>query len=329
MIKKMSQIKKFAVITSGGDSPGMNAAVRSIVRTATHYDLEVFGFMHAYQGVINNNYINLNNRSVSNIIQRGGTILRSARCKAFRTPEGRAQAAENLSRLEIDALLVIGGDGSLRGAHALSEIWPGQIIGLPGTIDNDLSGTDYTIGFFTALDTALDAIDKIRDTADAIDRVFVVEVMGRMAGFIAEGVGIAGGAEEILVPERSVEMKSLVDDIQHAKAKGKVSFIIVVAEGAYQGGAATLATELEVKSGVECRPCILGHIQRGGSPAALDRILATKLGAFAVEQAVDGATDVMVGMVNSQLTITPLEQTWEQKKSLDPYLYKLHHILAQ
>ncbi|MEJ2179308.1 MAG: ATP-dependent 6-phosphofructokinase, partial [Gammaproteobacteria bacterium] len=232
--------------------------MRAVVRTATHYDLEVFGFMHAYQGLINNNFINLNNRSVSNIIQRGGTILRSARCKAFRTPEGRAQSAENLSRLEIDALLVIGGDGSLRGAHALSEIWPGQIIGLPGTIDNDLFGTDYTIGFFTALDTALDAIDKIRDTADAIDRVFVVEVMGRMAGFIAEGVGIAGGAEEILVPERSVEMQSLVDDIQHAKAKGKVSFIIVVAEGAYQGGAATLATELEDKSGVECRPCILG-----------------------------------------------------------------------
>ena len=322
-------IKKLAVITSGGDSPGMNAAVRAIVRTAAHYNLEVFGFLQAYKGLIDNEYIQLNNRSVSNIIQRGGTIIRSARCKAFKTTEGRAQAAANLTRLNIDALLVIGGDGSLKGASLLADHWSGQIIGLPGTIDNDLWGTDYTIGYFTALDTALDAIDKIRDTADAIDRVFLVEVMGRMAGFIAEGVGIAGGAEETLVPERPVDVDALIENIQAAKQKGKVSFIMVVAEGAYIGGATVLAQVLQEKSGIECRPCVLGHIQRGGSPAALDRILASKLGAYAVEQAIQGQSQVMAGIINNELVLTPLDLTWNNKKSLDPYLFSLQKILSQ
>lgn len=322
-------VKKIAVLTSGGDSPGMNAAIRAVVRTATHSKLETIGIMQGYQGLVENLTIPLNNRSVSNIIQRGGTILRSARSEAFRTVEGRAQAVETLSNLDIDALLVIGGDGSMRGLKALSEQWSGQVIGLPGTIDNDLFGTDYTIGYFTALDTALDAIDKIRDTADAIDRVFLVEVMGRMAGFIAQGVGIAGGAEEILVPEQEVKLESLAQDIMSAKRKGKVSFIIVVAEGAYEGGASLLSQTLEQQTGIECRPCILGHIQRGGSPAALDRILATKLGAFAVQQAVQGLSNVMVGLINQQLVGTSLEQTWQQKKPLDPYLFELEAILAQ
>ncbi len=322
-------IKRLAVITSGGDSPGMNAALRAIVRTAIHQNIEVFGFQQAYKGLIDNAYIELNSRSVSNIIQRGGTIIRSARCQAFKTPEGREQAAANLSALDIDALLVIGGDGSLKGATKLTEHWPGQIIGLPGTIDNDLWGTDYTIGYFTALDTALDAIDKIRDTADAIDRVFLVEVMGRMAGFIAEGVGISGGAEEILVPERAVDIKVLIQHINQAKQKGKVSFILIVAEGAYPGGASALAQALEEHSGVECRPCILGHIQRGGSPAALDRILASKLGAFAVEQALQGQSNVMVGIINNELALTPMVHTWQNKKNLDPYLLKLQKILSQ
>ncbi len=322
-------IKKIGVITSGGDSPGMNAAVRAIVRTAGYHHLEVFGFLQAYQGLIDNEYIPLNNRSVSNVIQRGGTIIRSARCNAFKTPEGRTRAADNLTALGIDALLVIGGDGSLKGATKLAEQWPGQIVGLPGTIDNDLWGTDHTIGYFTALDTALDAIDKIRDTADAIDRVFLVEVMGRMAGFIAEGVGISGGAEEILVPERKVDVSGLIEDIDAAKRKGKVSFIIVVAEGAYAGGAIALANELQEKSGIECRPCVLGHIQRGGSPAALDRILASKLGAYAVEQAIQGQSHVMVGVINNELVSTPLKHTWQKKKSLDPYLLSLQKILSQ
>ncbi len=322
-------IKRLGVITSGGDSPGMNAALRAIVRTAIHHNVATFGFLQAYQGLIDNAYVELNSRSVSNIIQRGGTIIRSARCKAFKTPEGQAQAAANLTALEIDALMVIGGDGSLQGATKLAEHWPGQIIGLPGTIDNDLWGTDYTIGYFTALDTALHAIDKIRDTADAIDRVFLIEVMGRMAGFIAEGVGVSGGAEAILVPERPVDVDVLIQDMNQAKQKGKVSFIMIVAEGAYPGGASALAHLLEERSGVECKPCILGHVQRGGSPTALDRILASKLGAFAVEQALLGVSNVMAGIINNELVLTPMEQTWQNKKSLDPYLFKIQKILSQ
>ncbi len=322
------KISKIAVLTSGGDAPGMNAAIRAIVRTAIHHQLQVAGVQKGYYGLVHNEFANMNNRSVSNIIQRGGTILRSARCQTFRTEEGQRQAAKNLQSNDIDALFVIGGDGSLQGAHNLANHWPGQIIGLPGTIDNDLSGTDYTIGYFTALDTALDAIDKIRDTADAIDRVFLVEVMGRMAGFIAAGAGVAGGAEEILVPERSVDINALVGDITAAKEKGKVSFIMIVAEGAYPGGATALSIELEKKSGIECRPCILGYIQRGGSPAALDRILATKLGTFSVEQALQGVSGVMTGIINSEFVTTPLKQTWANRKPLDPYLFELQRIMS-
>lgn len=322
-------IKRIAVITSGGDSPGMNAALRAIVRTAVYYEIEVFGFLQAYKGLIENSYIQLDGRSVSNIIQRGGTIIRSARCPEFKTPKGRAQAAANLNALNIDALLVIGGDGSLKGASLFAEQWQGQTIGLPGTIDNDLWGTDYTIGYFTALDTALDAIDKIRDTADAIDRVFLIEVMGRMAGFIAEGVSVAGGAEETLVPERPVDIESLIKSIKGAKQKGKVSYIMVVAEGAYDGGATALAQQLQEKSGIECRPCVLGHVQRGGSPAALDRILASKLGSYAVEQAMQGKTQVMAGIINNELLMTPMEQAWKNKKPLDAYLVSMQKMLSQ
>jgi 6-phosphofructokinase 1 len=321
--------KRLGVLTSGGDAPGMNACIRAIVRTATHYDIQAFGFIQGYSGLVNNQFIAMDNRSVSNIVQRGGTILRSARCKEFRTEAGRQRAADNLNTLQIDTLLVVGGDGSLRGAHLLSKQWQGKIIGLPGTIDNDLYGTDYTIGFFTALDTALDAIDKIRDTADAFDRVFLVEVMGRMAGFIAQFVGVGGGAEEILVPEHTFDVNLMCEHIVAAKAKGKISYIIVVAEGAWPGGAVNLAQDLQQRTGLECRPCVLGHIQRGGSPATLDRLLATKLGAFAVETAVQGQSGVMVGECNHNLVTTPLEQVWEQKKPLDPYLFKIQKILSQ
>lgn len=325
---KDHKISKVAVLTSGGDAPGMNAAIRAIVRTASHHGLQIAGVQKGYYGLVHNEFVDLGSRSVSNIIQRGGTILRSARCQEFRTEEGQRQAAENLQANDIDALFVIGGDGSLQGAHNLATHWSGQIIGLPGTIDNDLSGTDYTIGYFTALDTALDAIDKIRDTADAIDRVFLVEVMGRMAGFIAAGAGVAGGAEEILVPERAVDIDALVGDIIMAKEKGKVSFIMIVAEGAYPGGATALSAELEKKSGIECRPCILGYIQRGGSPAALDRILATKLGTFSVEQALQGVSGVMTGVINSELVTTPLKQTWSIRKPLNPYFFELQRIMS-
>ena len=323
------KIDKIGILTSGGDAPGMNAAIRAIVRAADYHGIQATGFVKGYSGLVQNEFVTLDNRSVSNIIQQGGTILRSARCKAFRTEEGQRQAADSLRRNEIDALFIIGGDGSLKGAHTLSTHWSGQIIGLPGTIDNDLSGTDYTIGYFTALDTALDAIDKIRDTADSIERVFLIEVMGRMAGFIAAGAGVAGGAEEILVPEKAVDIDALAADIALAKEQGKVSFIIIVAEGAYPGGATTLSAELQKRSGIECRPCILGYIQRGGSPAALDRIVATKLGAFSVEQALQGASGVMAGIIKNKLVTTPLKQTWENKKPLDPYLFELQRIMAR
>ena len=321
--------KKIAILTSGGDAPGMNAAIRAIVRTASYHGMAVIGYIGGYHGLVENQWTELNNRSVSNIIQRGGTLLKSARCMAFKTEEGRQKAARNLQTAGVDALLVIGGDGSLRGAHGLSQIWNGQIIGLPGTIDNDLYGTDWTIGYFTALDTALDAIDKIRDTADAIDRVFLVEVMGRIAGFIALGVGIGAGAEEILVPENSFDPDTLIENINAAKRKGKVSYIIVVAEGACDGGASALAKLLEQKSGIECRACILGYIQRGGSPSVLDRMLAAKLGAYAVQRVLDNASGIMVGSVNKELVSTPLEQTWSNKKKLDDYLLQIHDMLAQ
>ena len=321
--------RKLGLLTSGGDAPGMNACIRAIVRAATNSDVQVVGFYQGYLGLIRNEFLEMNNRSVSNIIQRGGTILRSARCVEFKTEEGRQQAIDNLNALDVDSLLVIGGDGSLRGAHLLSQQWSGNVIGLPGTIDNDLYGTDYTIGFFTALDTAQDAIDKIRDTADAFDRVFLVEVMGRMAGFIAQYVGIGGGAEEILVPERTFNIDDMCSHILAAKQRGKISYIIVVAEGAWSGGATQLAQELEEKTGLECRPCVLGHVQRGGSPSTLDRLLATKLGTYAVEKALQNETDIMVGECNHQLVTTSLEETWSKKKSLDEYLSQIHKMLVQ
>lgn len=323
------ETKKIGVLTSGGDAPGMNACIRAVVRKATHHGVQVVGFKSGYSGLVNNDYVEMDNRSVSNIIQRGGTILRSARSREFETEAGRLQAVDNLTALGVDALLVIGGDGSLRGAHLLGQQWDGYVIGLPGTIDNDLYGTDYTIGFFTALDTAMDAIDKIRDTADAFDRVFLVEVMGRMAGFIAQFVGVGGGAEDILVPEYKVDMETMCEHIMAAKVKGKISYIMVVAEGAWMGGATSLAVELEQKTGLKCRPCVLGHIQRGGSPATLDRLLATKLGAYAVDMALEGQTDVMVGEYNHEFITTPLEQTWSNRKPLDKYLYEIHKIMAQ
>ncbi|MCK4792216.1 MAG: 6-phosphofructokinase [Desulfobacteraceae bacterium] len=321
--------RKLGVLTSGGDAPGMNACIRAVVRTASYYGMQVVGFKQGYSGLVHNDYIDMDNRSVSNIIQRGGTILRSARCMEFKTEDGRQQAADNLTSLGLDTLLVIGGDGSLRGADLLSQQWDGNVIGLPGTIDNDLYGTDHTIGFFTALDTAQDAIDKIRDTADSFDRIFLVEVMGRMAGFIAQCVGVGGGAEEILVPEQKIKLESICEHIAAAKEKGKVSYIIVVAEGAWDGGAISLANDLQNRTGLECRPCVLGHIQRGGSPSTLDRLLATKLGAYAVEMAIENQTGVMVGECKHDLVMTPLEQTYSNKKPLNEYLSKIHTFLVQ
>ena len=332
--------RRVGILTSGGDAPGMNAAIRAITRTAIKADLGVIGFYRGYDGVVNKLYEELERPSVANIVQRGGTILRSARCKEFMTPEGRDKAAANLRELDVDVLFVIGGDGSLKGAHALMAHWDGQVIGLPGTIDNDLNGTDFTIGYFTALDTALQAIDKVRDTADAFERVFLIEVMGRMAGFIALGVGIGCGAEEVLVPEQEFDLRDLIGRIQATKQTGKLSCIIIVAEGIVHRGVRSidgritihdttmLAKEIQTHTGLDSRAVILGHIQRGGNPAALDRILASTLGAYAVEQALAGASEIMVGVQARQLCSVPLQETWQDHKPLDEYQIKVQRLLA-
>ncbi len=324
----MSTVNKVAIITSGGDSPGMNAAIRAMTRTAIYNNLQVIGFNRGYQGILDNDYVELGARSVSNILQRGGTILGSSRCKRFREQAGRLEAAATLNELEIDVLFIIGGNGSLRGAHELGKVWDGQLIGLPGTIDNDCGGTDFSIGFFTALDTALESIDKIRDTAEAFDRVFLVEVMGRKAGDIALGVGITGGAEEILLPEKEFDMNQVAERVVQSKKRGKGSYIIIVAEGAFDGGAPVLARKLEEVIGHPCRPVVLGHIQRGGSPVAMDRWYATRMGAFAVQAALDGATGVMVGTQKNELVLSPFEKTWTENKMFDPFIYNIHPMLS-
>lgn len=326
-------IKRIGVLTSGGDAPGMNAAIRAIVLTAAAYQIDVIGFHHGFNGLLEDEYQTLLPQHVQHIIQHGGTLLKSARCKAMHTTEGLQQAARGLKQLRLDALIIIGGDGSFRGALALADYYQGQIIGVPGTIDNDVDGTDFTIGFATAIDTALDAIDKIRDTADAFERIFLIELMGRHSGYITLSAGIAAGAEQIICPEfgalQSDDLKTLIMPLQHAQLlRGKSSYIVVVAEHSYPGGTTALAEALSAAIGIECRACILGHIQRGGSPVGADRILATKLGAFAVEQLVEGAHLMMAGEVNQQAVLYPLQQTGDKQKQIDPYLVRWQQQIA-
>lgn len=329
----MAAIKRIGVLTSGGDAPGMNACIRSVVLTAAAHEIEVVGFSHGFNGLIDGEHRTLLPYHVQHIIQLGGTILKSARCPALHTEDGARTAADTLHQLQLDALLVIGGDGSFRGAMAIAPFYKGQLIGLPGTIDNDVDGTDATIGYATAIDTALDAIDKIRDTADAFERIFLVELMGRHSGFIALSAGIACGAEQIICPELGLlkkgQLDSIIRPIQHAQLiKGKSSYIIVMAEHCYSGGSTALAADLSEAIGIECRACVLGHIQRGGSPVGADRILATKLGAYAVEQLMQGAHLMMAGEVNHQAGLFPLELTGEGKKSIDPYLLNWQQHVA-
>ncbi len=323
----MSNIKRLAVLTSGGDAPGMNACLRAIVLTASACNIDVIGFKHGFNGLLEQEYQKLQPHHVDNIIQRGGTILKSARCPALELPDGPATAASALQQLNIDALIVIGGDGSFRGTMAISKHFNGQLIGVPGTIDNDVDGTDHTIGFATALDTALDAIDKIRDTADAFERIFLIELMGRHTGYLSLAAGIAGGAEQIICPEFGEvspdNLKPVITPIKHAQLlQGKASYLIVVAEHSYPGGTTALAAALTQAIGIECRACILGHIQRGGSPVGADRILATKLGAFAVEQLMQGASLMMAGEVNGQACLYPLAKTGDRNKATDPFLVR-------
>lgn len=325
-----NKIKTLAVLTSGGDAPGMNACIRAVVRAGAHHGLGVVGYRFGFRGLLNADAQALDGRSVSNIIQRGGTILGSSRCDEFKTEAGRERAAENLRGAGIDALVVIGGDGSFKGAHALADHWKGRIVGIPGTIDNDLGGTDYTIGYFTALDTALGSIDRIRDTAEAFDRVFLIEVMGRMAGDIAQGVGVAGGAEEILVPEAPRGIDEIARRIREARERGKLSYIIVVAEGFCEGGAIEVARRLSEVTSFPCRTCVLGHTQRGGSPVAHDRILGTRLGVYAVEAAIDGATGVMAGIECGMEMLTPFEDLDKERRRPGPaYWERISEILSR
>ena len=318
-------MKRIAVLTSGGDAPGMNACIRSIVLTAEHFGITVVGFKHGYHGLLNSEHRELTPERVSNIIQKGGTILRSARCLEFKSDKSGRKAANCLEALGIEALLVIGGDGSFHGAHHLQQFWDKPVIGLPGTIDNDIYGTDATIGYFTAIETALDAIDKVRDTADAFERVFLIEVMGRHAGFIGLSAAISSGADQVLLPEinndNKLAFKNLAERIETTRAKkGASSYIVVVAENLWEGGVTALAEKINNELRVDSRPVVLGHIQRGGSPAPQDRILATKLGAYAVECAMAKKTGIMVGEQNQKLVEIPLIETWRNQKQLDPFL---------
>jgi len=324
-------LKRIGVYTSGGDAPGMNACVRALVRTALSHDLEVIGVRRGYAGMIDGDFVEMDARSVSNIVQKGGTILKSARSQGFRTPEGRAQAADALRREGIEALAAVGGDGTFRGAVLFHEEHGVPIVGCPGTIDNDLFGTDETIGYDTALNTAIENIDKIRDTADAHDRLFLVEVMGRDAGFIALNCAIGGGAEMVLIPETITSLDDVKDRILTLMTAQARSSIVVVAEGEGMGGAVQLEQALRADSNfdrIDLRVCILGHTQRGGSPSARDRVLASRLGSAAIEALLDGHTNVMAGVVDNEIHYTPMREVWSRKKTIDFELLKLTQLLS-
>lgn len=324
----MKTIKRIAVFTSGGDSPGMNAAVRAVVRTALHNELNVAGIRYGYQGMIDGDLEELKDHSVSNIIQRGGTVLKSARSEEFRNQTGREKAVQNLKKHEVDAVVAIGGDGTFRGATKLYDEFGIPVIGVPGTIDNDLSGTDETIGYDTAMNTAMEAIDKIRDTADAHERLFLVEVMGREAGFIALETGIATGAELILLPESASRINDVAESLNKILKVQRRSTLVIVAEGDETGGAVTLAENLrEDFAKYDMRVSVLGHIQRGGSPTSRDRVLASRLGSAAVQALLDGHTSVMVGVVNNETKLTPMRNTWSKKKSINYELLELTKVL--
>lgn len=321
-------MEKIAVLTSGGDSPGMNAAVRAVIRGGKHFDYDIIGVSYGYKGLIEGRFKELLSTDASGIIQHGGTILKSARSEEFRSPEGRTKAAKQLSDNNIDGLIVIGGDGTFTGATFLSKEHQVNVVGIPGTIDNDLFGSDETIGYDTALNTAMEAIDKIRDTADAHERLFIVEVMGRDAGFIALETGLATGAELILLPEALQDIdeikRSLNDVLKHKKR----STLVVVAEGDEMGGALKLSEKIcDDFERYDMRVCILGHIQRGGSPSAHDRVLASRLGFEAVKAIHEGHSQVMVGVVKNRVKITPLKMTFGKKKNIDFDLLELSKIL--
>jgi 6-phosphofructokinase 1 len=324
-----SKVTKIGVLTSGGDSPGMNAAIRAVVRTGIYHGLEVYGIMRGYSGMIDDDIYRMESRSVANIIQRGGTILKCARSAEFSTPEGRKIAYENLKKRGINGLVVIGGDGSFKGAQKFSNEFDIPCIGLPGTIDKDIAGSDFTIGFDTAVNTAVEAIDKIRDTADAHDRLFIVEVMGRDAGYIALHSGIATGAENILIPETKTDIEELLTSLSEKEKRKKLVNLVVVAEGDDFGGGNEIARIVKERlPNFDTRVCILGHIQRGGSPTCLDRLIASRMGYHAVESLMHGRYNIMVGIVNNKLHYTPLDHAIKAKQKLSNQWLKIVKILA-
>ncbi len=323
------KVTKIGVLTSGGDAPGMNAAVRAVVRTGIYHGLEVFGIMRGYNGMVDNDIFRMEGKSVANIIQRGGTILKTSRCKEFFTPEGRKKAYENLKKLGIDGLVIVGGDGSFRGAQTFSNEYDIPCVGLPGTIDKDIAGTDFTIGFDTAVNTAVEAIDKIRDTADAHDRLFIIEVMGRDAGYIALHSGIATGAESVLIPERKTDIEAIIKQLAEKERRHKLVNLIVVAEGDNFGGANEVGKIITERLPMQdVRVCILGHIQRGGSPSCFDRLIASRMGYSAVECLIEGRHNVFVGIVNNRMHFTPLNEAVKKKQRINEEWMKIVKILA-
>lgn len=323
-------IKKIAVLTSGGDSPGMNAAIRSVVRTCAYYNVDCVGIYRGYQGMIEGDFKDMGPRSVHNIINKGGTILKSARSKEFMTVEGRAKAYENLKEAGVEALVVIGGDGSFTGAEIFNNEYNFPVMGIPGTIDNDIFGTSHTLGYDTALNTVVDCIDKIRDTASSHNRLFFVEVMGRDAGHIALNAGIGAGAEEILIPEEDLGLERLLESLRKSKLSGKSSSIVVIAEGDKIG-----KNVFELKDYVEenmpeydVRVSVLGHMQRGGSPSCYDRVLASRLGVKAVESILEGKSNFMVGILNDKVALTPLEQAIKGHSEIDHELVRVSDIMT-
>ncbi len=322
-------MKSIGVFTSGGDAPGMNACIRSVVRTGLYLGLDVYGIKYGYNGMIDGDIYKMKSYSVSNIVQRGGTILKSARSKGFMTKEGRAKAYEQLTKRGIEGLVAIGGDGTFTGANIFFEEYGIPIVGAPGTIDNDLYGSDYTIGFDTAVNTALDAIDKIRDTANSHDRVFFIEVMGRHSGYIAIQSGIGGGAELVMVPETSTNIQDVINTLRDGRDNQKTSSIVIVAEGGEQGDAIEVASKVAKElPGLDIRVSTLGHIQRGGSPTSYDRILSSRLGMAAVEGLINGEKNCMVGVVNDKITFTSFKLAISKAKPINQELMRLVKVLS-
>lgn len=322
----MADIKRIGVITSGGDSPGMNAALRSVVRTAVTKDLEVYAFYRGYAGILDKDYKNMTYADVGGIMEKGGTILRTARVPEFKLPEVRKQAADNLKELGIEGLVIIGGEGSLTGGKLLMEEHGIPVVGIPGSIDNDIPYTDMCIGVDTCLNTVIDAMQKLKDTASSHERAFIVEVMGRGSGYIALMSGLAVGAEAVIIPETPVDFKAVAERIWDERQRGKINCIIVVAEGA--ASSYTVARHLENRIGYETRITILGHVQRGGSPSAFDRILAARMGNEAINAILDGETGVMIGLSENSMVRVPIEKVLSEKTQLNTEILKLASILS-